>query len=216
MDAKKRGRRIANLASFIPRGLCLRHVQRNSNCFCRNLFQSAGVAVSVTCCELLELPPPPPHATIPKARHAANPSNNSQRLRRPAKTSPIAPNGSSVANRRPGFIRLPTVMVFPAGILTVTVAVSWRSTANGHSGRGTCRSASRPEWSAKSCRSVCRRTSQLYGSSKAARWGQCNREGRRRALSDRQGRGRWGKTKIGRRGCAAASAGNQRRARASK
>ncbi len=123
MDAKKRGRRIANLASFIPRGLCYDTFRETVIVFAEPV-PVCGVAVSVTCCELLELPPPPPHATIPKARHAANPSNNSQRLRRPAKTRPIAPNGSSVANRRPGFIRLPTVIAFPAAILTVTVAVA--------------------------------------------------------------------------------------------
>jgi hypothetical protein len=64
----------------------------------------------------------PPHATIPSASHTASPSISSQRLRRPASTNPIPPNGRRVANRRPGFIKPVTVIVFPAGTLTVTVA----------------------------------------------------------------------------------------------
>jgi hypothetical protein len=93
------------------------------------------VAVTFSCGVwlLLELPPPPPppQFTIPRARHTTNPSISSQRLRRPAKIKPIPPNGSRVANRRPGLIKLLMVIVFPEGTLTVTVAVEGAAPVTG-------------------------------------------------------------------------------------
>ncbi len=72
---------------------------------------------------LLELEPPPPHAAIPRARHRANPSSSSQRLRRPARTRPMVPNGSKHANRRPGLINSVTFIPDPPPTLTVNVIV---------------------------------------------------------------------------------------------